>query len=72
MSWKKRTYKCFRLTKNSLNIIEIEIGLIDGANHFFSTHLDEAMLCLSSYLERTRDGLSMPNADQTEDKQSTS
>ena len=52
--------------------IEIEIGLIDGANHFFSTHLDEAMLCLSSYLERTRDGLSMPNADQTEDKQSTS
>ena len=52
--------------------VTIDIETIEGANHFFSTHLDEAMLCLSSYLERTRDGLSMPNADQTEDKQSTS
>ena len=43
--------------------VEIDIQLIDGANHFFSTHLDEALGSLNSYLERTEDGAKMPGTE---------
>ena len=42
--------------------VTIDIDTIDGANHFFSTHLDEAMSCISAYLDRTDDGRNMPNS----------
>ena len=42
--------------------VTIDIDTIDGANHFFSTHLDEAMGCISAYLDRTDDGRKMPNS----------
>jgi len=43
--------------------VEIDIQLIDGANHFFSTHLDEALGSLNSYLEKTEDGAKMPGTE---------
>ena len=43
--------------------VAIDINLIDGANHFFSTHLDEAMSSVSDYLDRTENGAVMPTAD---------
>ena len=39
----------------------IDIDLINGANHFFSTHLDEAMESVTRYLDRTDDGRNMPS-----------
>ena len=38
----------------------IDVDMIEGANHFFSTHLDEAMASVASYLDRTDDGRNMP------------
>ena len=43
--------------------ISIDINLIDGANHFFSTHLDEAMASLDSYLTKTENGARMPGSE---------
>jgi alpha/beta superfamily hydrolase len=31
--------------------VSLDIRLVDGANHFFSAHLDEAMAEVSSYLD---------------------
>jgi alpha/beta superfamily hydrolase len=39
----------------------IDVDMIEGANHFFSTHLDEAMASVASYLDRTDDGRNMPS-----------
>lgn len=43
--------------------ISIDINLIDGANHFFSTHLDEAMASLDGYLTKTENGVRMPDSE---------
>ena len=40
--------------------ISIEISVIEGANHFFTSHLDEAMTSINNYLDKTKDGKSMP------------
>ena len=40
--------------------ISIEISVIEGANHFFTSHLDEAMTSIDNYLDKTKDGKSMP------------
>ena len=40
--------------------ISIEISIIEGANHFFTSHLDEAMTSINNYLDKTKDGKSMP------------
>ena len=40
--------------------ISIEISIIEGANHFFTSHLDEAMTSIDNYLDKTKDGKSMP------------
>ena len=40
--------------------ISIEISVIEGANHFFTSHLDEAMTSINNYLDKTNDGKSMP------------
>ncbi len=40
--------------------ISIEISIVEGANHFFTSHLDEAMESISKYLDKTNDGLNMP------------
>ena len=42
--------------------VTIDIDTIEGANHFFSTHLDEAMHSVSAYLDRTDDGQNMPSS----------
>ncbi len=42
--------------------VTIDVDLIDGANHFFSTHLDEAMDSVAGYLDRTNDGRNMPSS----------
>ena len=38
----------------------IDVDMIE-ANHFFSTHLDEAMASVASYLDCTDDGRNMPS-----------
>jgi alpha/beta superfamily hydrolase len=43
--------------------VAIDVNLIDGANHFFSTHLDEAMSAVTDYLDRTENGAVMPTVD---------
>ena len=40
--------------------ISIEISIIEGANHFFTSHLDEAMTSINNYLDKTKDGKRMP------------
>lgn len=35
--------------------VEITVAEIDGANHFFSSHLDEAMTAIGTYLDTPRD-----------------
>jgi alpha/beta superfamily hydrolase len=42
--------------------VTIDIDTIDGANNFFSTHLDEAMQSVSAYLNRTDNGRNMPSS----------
>ena len=42
--------------------VTIDIDTIKGANNFFSTHLDEAMLSVANYLDRTDNGQNMPNS----------
>ena len=42
--------------------VMIDIDTIKGANNFFSTHLDEAMLSVANYLDRTDNGQNMPNS----------
>jgi alpha/beta superfamily hydrolase len=41
--------------------VVIDVDMIDGSNHFFSTHLDEAMVAVTRYLDRTDDGRDMPS-----------
>ena len=41
--------------------VVIDVDMIDGANHFFSTHLDEAMVAVTRYLDRTDNGRDMPS-----------
>lgn len=42
--------------------VSVDVDIINGANHFFSTHLDEAMQSISRYLKRTENGNNMPKA----------
>ena len=42
--------------------VTIDIDTIKGANNFFSTHLDEAMLSVANYLDRTDKEQNMPNS----------
>ena len=35
--------------------VDIDVAEIDGANHFFSSHLDEAMTAIGTYLDTPRD-----------------
>ena len=38
----------------------IDTAIIKGANHFFSTHLEEAMGAITAYLDRAEDGRKLP------------